>query len=684
MPIQAEAPPAEQTNPYAPPGPQPLLFDQFQGINTSTTRPGVDDKQMYWADGWMPIGPYQLRTMPGAGPSIFTAPNGTTIRFFDFSNLGAEPIAILIMSDGSIQQARTDTGTQIQIAPPGTVVTPERANVGISQWGSQYVIFVAAQTNGYWLWDGTFLYTAGTLAPNVNIQNNGSGYTSAPTITAYGGRGSGAAFQATVNGGLVTGISITSIGQGYQVNDVVALAFSGGGSAGSTAVLTPFVANGSLSTISITNPGAGYTSLATAAALGGGGIGVSIALTVSSGTISAVSLVQHGAGYSSAPTIIVTDASNPVAQATANLMPFGVSGTAIETYSSRVWVSSGAEVSFTAPGSLTDFATSDGGGNFTSTDSFLRVGFVQLRQTNGFLYLIGDSSINYISGVTTTGTPPTTTFSNQNADPEVGTPYPATVDVFGRNIMMANAVGVHISYGAAVTKISEALDGVYNTAYNFNGEVLSSAKAIVFGKKIWMVLLPYVDPVTQEAERALFMWNGKLWWASDQDMELLFVQHQEINSVLTAWGTDGTDLRPLFQTPSTGFEKHVRSKLWMEPGGYQFIKATSRLWAIFEFYESTQQTVEIDIDSEIGSNTYSFTSPIVTILVKNASHVTIPCKNASLVTIPVKSVFSGTWVVGPAAVGQQGVLTGMTIRTSAADISLISAMITDEIVAYRG
>lgn len=684
MPIQAESPTAEQPNPYLPAGPQPLMFDQFQGINTSTTRPGVDDKQMAWADGWMPIGPYQLRTLPGVGPSIFTAPDNTTIRFFDFANLGSDPIAIIVLSDGSIQQARTDTGTQIQIAPPGTVVTPERANVGISQWGSQYIIFAAQQTNGYWLWDGQFLYGAGTLAPTVDIQSNGSGYSSPPTITAYGGRGSNATFQATVSGGLVSSIAITSIGQGYQVNDVVALAFSGGGAGGSTAILSPFVSNGSLSTISITNPGSGYSTLATADAQGGGGTGVSISLTVSSGSITGAALVNPGSGFVSIPTIIVTDASNPVAQATANLMPFGAEGTSVETYGSRVWLSSGPEISFTAPGSLTDFATSDGGGNFTSTDSFLRVGFTQLRQTNGFLYLISDSSINYISGVTTTGTPPTTTFSNQNADPEVGTPYPATVDVFGRNIMLANAVGVHVSYGAAVTKVSEALDGVYNSVYNFNGEILSAAKAIVFGKKVWMVLIPYVDPDTQETERALFMWNGKFWWASDQDMEMLFIQHQEINSVLTAWATDGTDLRPLFQTPSTGFTKHVSTKLWMEPGGYQFIKATSRLWAIFEFYASSPQTVEIDIESEVSSHTYSFTSPINTILVKNASGVTIPCKNASLVTIPVKSVFAGIWVIGPAAVGQQGVLTGMTIRTSAADISLISAMIVDEIAAYRG
>ena len=32
-----------------------------------------------------------------------------------------------------------------------------------------------------------------------------------------------------------------------------------------------------------------------------------------------------------------------------------------------------------------------------------------------------------------------------------------SVDVFGRNIVLANAIGAHVSYGAAVTKISEVI-----------------------------------------------------------------------------------------------------------------------------------------------------------------------------------------------------------------------------------
>src|SRR5262249_32805506 len=155
-------------------------------------------------------------------------------------------------------------------------------------------------------------------------------------------------------------------------------------------------------------------------------------------------------------------------------------------------------------------------------------------------YLIGDSSINYISGVQTGGSPITTTYTNQNADPEVGTPYPDTADVFGRNIVFANSFGAHVMYGAAATKISEPLDGVFNTVDNFNGLQLSAAKATIFGKKVWILLLPIVDPVTNLLSNELMIWDGqKKWFSSKQDAVLTFINFQEINSVLTAWGTDG-------------------------------------------------------------------------------------------------------------------------------------------------
>ena len=439
-----------QENPYLPKGPpEPLLFEQFEGINTQTSRPGVDDKQMFWCDGWMPIAPRKLRTLYGVGTPISFS-DSATVAFFGFANIGSTPYCIVIHIDGSVHAVNTNTYVQTQIAAAGTLQNVSRLNVGLTQYGSQYVMIVSAQTDGYFLWDGTLLYQAGGLAPGVTVTAGGTGYTTNLVITATGGSGSGATFSYTLSGGVIETITITNPGTGYVAGDAPTLVFTRNGGSG----------------------------------------------TAATGTI--------------------------------HIMPFAISGTAAEIYAGRIWIANGATITYSAPGSIYDFSSASGGGNFTSSDSFLRVHYIQLLQTNGFLYLIGDSSINYISGVQTSGSPPVTTFTNQNADPEIGTPWPSTVTTFGRNILFANAFGAQVSYGASVSKISDMLDGIYNTVANFGGIIPSAAKAIIFAKRVWMLLLPIIDPITGQQVNKLLMWDSKRWWASNQDASLVYIQNQEI------------------------------------------------------------------------------------------------------------------------------------------------------------
>jgi hypothetical protein len=536
---QAPQPPSQSENPFQPAQPQPLVLEEFQGLYTSTTRPGVKDEQMWWCDGLIPLGKMDLRTLPGVGPIIWTTPR-STIAFFSFANIGATPIAVVVLSDGSLYQVNTTTGVAVQMAGPGTILNPSRQNVGISQSGSLYVLIVAKQTNGYFIWDGTTFYP----------------------------------------------------------------------------------------------PGASFLV----------------------GTV-----------------------------------PTAIGGTAIETYSGRVWIANGATIFFTAPGSLIDFTSGDGGGNFTSTDSFLRISFSQLIQTNGFLYLIGDSSINYISGVQTAGSPPVTTFTNQNADPEVGTPYPATVDVFGRNIVFANAWGAHVSYGAAVTKISEATDGFYASVPNFGGLQISAAKAIVYNKKIWMILAPVIDLFTGQQRNKLLIWNGQIWFVSEQDISLSYIQSQEINSLLTAWGTDGTTLRALFQQPSIGFTKRVMSKFWTTPVGYQEGKTANRFWAVAQYYSLLDPNVNVYIESE---NAASFGGLSEITLVPDATNSVMqwstqggnPMNWTTLGGVPMiwTTVSAGIVVFDPRSIAQQGKMLGFTLETNAADMAWISAMIAPALWNYRG
>lgn len=690
MPIPKPQPAELQPNPYVPPGPEPLIFEDFMGIDTQSTRMGVDEKQMYWCSGFFPVAPRNLRTLYGIGPVLWTSP-GAEIVFFAFANIGTLPIAMAFLANGSVFQIATTTGAAIQAAPPGTIVNPSPTTTGMSQWGSQYVLIVNNQrANGYFIWDGSVLYQAGTLAPPVTITNAGSGYSSPPAITASGGSGSGATFAATLTqtGGIA---SVTVNYGGGFLSQSATITVVGGGGSGAELVVSGWTSSSpfSITSISVSVPGSGYTSVPSLVVSAPPGQETAapglVPVLGTSGSVASIAITNPGIGYVATDVVTLSIAGGGGAAATVKIMPFGVNGTDIETYAGRVWIINGALLQFSAPGSFQDFATSDGGGSVTSNDSFLRVGYTRLIQTNGFLYLIADSSINYISGVQTSGTPPTTTYTNQNADPEVGTPYPLTALVFGRNIVLANSVGVHVSYGAAVTKISTPLDGVYNTVANFNGVQLSSAKATIFGKKVFMCLVPVIDPVTNLLSNEIFLWDGqKKWWSSKQDVTLTFIAAQEINSVLTAWGTDGGRLFQLFQNPSTAFTKTAQSKLWTTPGGYQFVKASVRFWGLAQYYGTQNQTVALTIDSELTRQPYTLTPPAPAVTWYNASGQVATWTNNASAPATWSTQTTGIRVFGPQAIGQQGITTGMTLSTQCNDMAIVSAMMVDEVVAYRG
>lgn len=687
--VEATNPPGLQESQFLVPGTTPIVFDTFSGINTDASRPGIKDEEMYWCDGFMPLGKNNLRVLPGVGPRNFVAADGLTVVWYNFGNIGATPYMIVLLSDGSLTAVNTRTNAGTPIAGPGTIQNPSLTSIDMTQWGSQYIVIISTQSNGLFIWDGTTLFLGGGLGPDVTILDGGLDYSSAPTITAYGGSGTGATFVGTVQGGAVNSITVTNPGSGYSSLDGVILAFSGGGNPNTSAIGIATVSGGSVTGVSMVNGGTGYTSTTSISFIGGGGSGATaIVSPVATNVILGVSVTAGGVGYTSAPGVLFDDPNNTVAVATVDLLPTNQSGNAVQTYQSRLWTASVARIDFTAPGSLTDFNVGDGGGGFKSNDSFLRVGFQKLIQTNGFLYMLADSSINYISGVQTSGNPPTTTFTNQNADPEIGTPYGPTVQVFSRNIVFANAFGAHVSYGGAVTKISEALDGVYNSVPGFGGFVPSSAKAIIYGKRVWMLLIPVIDFITKQQVNKLFMWNGKVWWSSQQDVPLIYVASQEIDSVLTAYGTDGKSIYPLFQQPSTGFTKTVQSKLWDQPGSYIVKKTADRVWGLAYYFSALSPNLSVGIDNEVNTAEYTLTLAPGSVAFVNEFGVAVLFLNASaaIVALIGTSGGGGTGVVvfPPTAIGQNGVLTGLTVSTQAADMALISMILEDQVWNYRG
>lgn len=677
-------------------------FAGFLGVDTKPKRPAIADDHSAWMRNLMPLGNNNVRALPDVGSAFYGAPGGTTIVMFDFFILQPNGVfsgasMAVFLSDGSARWVSIPGGVDVALAPAATfdVTKP----IAVRQWGTQYLLIATEQgDNGYWIWDGTLLYKAGTVGPQVTITDGGVGYTGAPTVTIKGGTGSGATFTAHVLNGGVDRILITNPGSGWLATDAsqAVLLFDNGaglksawgtatvvdgaitgleilaGGFGFTAipVLTVNDATGAGCTIGVTGisggvitsvvifaAGANYSNPNVTFAGGGGGVGLNIQPLVESGVITNYTVGDLGAGYTAQPTVRFIAATgsgataraslsagtivgidfgrgaNPAgggvgftgkgyptaagavivafeggfgpASATIQLMPFGIQGHAIEVYQSRAWIASSlnvVKVFFTAPNAVANFGPPDGGGAFPATDSVLRYSWINLLQSNGFLYLLGDSSVNYISGVTTTGSPAITTFSNLNVDPDTGTPWRDSAITFGRAIIMANSIGVHAVYGGAVQDISPQLDGVYSTgAANF-GNLLysqpSSAKAQIYGVKVYILLLPIIDPVSGNAVNALMMWDGKRWFSAQSTIAFKYIRTLEIGSDISAWGTNGTSIYRMFTTPSVTTSKVLRSKQWIKPT----IIDQKKSWMLYALWQGeANTTLTFTIDTENGS-----------------------------------------------------------------------------------
>lgn len=687
---QMQLPAAPPKTPGLPENFQILSFSGFEGLNTKPTRPAIGDQQMFICDNMMPLGQSNLRALSDLGSSIYGVPSGLTIERFAFTNISSANIGIVFLSDGSIAQINTVSGVSSAIAGANTIANPS-ATLGVAQWGSQFVLITAPQGNGYFIWDGTILYQKGSIGPFVNITNSGAGYKTPPAVTLSGGSGTGAAVTATItSGGFVTLCTVTNAGSGYGVTDVVVCNFSGGGNGGTTARATAVLNSaGGVASITVNQAGQGYNiNSVQVTILGGGGVGATATVTaVNSATgiqTVAVSASSQGQGYTSVPTVIFTDANNPVAQATIPLMPSGVQGTGIETFTGRVWIVNGDAPTtppplnvntFSAPGIPTDFATGDGAGLFTATDSFVRVGYHGIKQANGFLYLIGDSSVNYISSVQTAGVPAITTFSNQNVDPQIGSPWPSSIQVFSRQVVFANTFGVFALIGGAARKVSSELDGIYTSIAatgqptpTVGGISPSSAVAVVYGIHIYCLLLPILDQVSGLQVNKILCWDGKNWFTYQPSKTITYIGTQEINSVLTAYGTDGSFIYPLFTTPSGSTTKVVQSKLWQNPTFF-YQKRTTRFWALADSASNQVITLNYSIDNELGSQNGQV-SGLNQMTWQNAAGQTVPWTTASGA--------GATWIVPGISffansADWSGQLMGMTIKSTTSDFTLIQA-----------
>src|SRR5271157_3484917 len=256
-----------------PPGLNIYSSFPFAGLNLSSSRPALRDQEFYNIENFVRVGDGFLRTLWDNGPALYTVSGSRTIINGFFYNIASTQYVVAFLSDGTSYQVQVSNGVITTISSViGTFYTTGGNLPGCIQWGSQYLLIGNNNgPNSYWVWDGSLLYSAGTVSPLITITDPGSGYTSLPTITAIGGAGTGAIFTSVIQNGSVVSISVTNPGSGYGVNDQVQLLITGGGSDNS-AQLTAVLSNTTLSSIVVTAGGSGYTS-APSVTIGPPGVG---------------------------------------------------------------------------------------------------------------------------------------------------------------------------------------------------------------------------------------------------------------------------------------------------------------------------------------------------------------------------------------------------------------------------
>lgn len=452
---------------------------------------------------------------------------------------------------------------QATLAPGGLGTIPVGAG-GSGYTSPPVVVITGGGGSGA---TATAVVTTGAVTA-INLTNTGVGYTSVPDIALSGGGGTGATATATLLGSVVASLELLDPGSGYTGSPTVA--FSGGGGTGAAGVSV--LSAGSVASVTVVDGGSNFTGTPILSFVGGGGLDAAATAIVTGGVITSVTVTAGGSDYSSAPAVEVQSGINNAASAIVEMMPLGVSGSAIETFQSRAWlahpfqagtVPAGGSIILTAPGSFTDIATSDGGLLFQNSDRFLRAQYTTLRQSNGYLYTLGDSSVGSVSNVQTAGNPPTTTFNATNIDPQTGSSWRDSCYDYSRTILFANPFGVFGIYGGAVTKISKKLDPLFDVAvYPPTVGALTPCAAVheMFAQRLYVLLLTITDPFTDQPRNVMVAWDETNWTVLSQSAALTYISTQERNSNPVAWGTDGTSLMPLFFAPSATLPKTFQTK----------------------------------------------------------------------------------------------------------------------------
>jgi len=281
-------------------------------------------------------------------------------------------------------------------------------------------------------------------------------------------------------------------------------------------------------------------------------------------------------------------------------MPVGLPGIyCMEVYQSRLFVAGKDVISFSAPSNGADFSTASGGGSFGYFGNKLTYSYMDLAASAGYLFCFGDSSTDVISNIQLTGqgspeSPFTTNFNYANIDPQTGQRFPRPVGRIGRYFTMWNGAGIFLMTGGEAQEIGNKVTEIYNTL-DSSQYLPTMCTATMFSFKVVLCNGRFTDPWGR-TRSLLLMWHpvqGKQFWSvASQGLELTHIGHYEQDSIITPYGTDGTNLYQLFAQPDPQLIKRLSTKYLRGSGMARLvIKNFKRLF--LEVYDNSGQGVAI-------------------------------------------------------------------------------------------
>jgi len=531
-----------------------------------------------------------------------------------------------LISVGSVGSVGiTNTGSGYTTPPDVTVSAPNQANgvqatvvasisnaastitnISITSGGTAYTSFptvtIAPPTNPYGVQAQAVVTSiTGGAVSSIQITNPGYGYTATPAITFSSGA---AAATAVVGSGLVSSLTVTNAGSGYT--SAPTLTFTGGGGSGAAAVAGPLTfAVGTIGVL-VTTSGTGYASAPTVIFTGGGYTRIAVATAiVFGGIVTGIIVTDPGAGYTSAPSVSFSGGS-PTTAATATALLTSDTLSDVASFQGRVWLSQGRTVFYSAAGEYNDFV-SVSAGNIEITDDTLHSNISALISANNFLYVFGDDSINVFSDVRVSSTG-NTLFTNTNVSASNGSVYYDGIFPYFRSLLFINDYGVFALIGATVSKISDALDGIF-PLIDF-AQPISGGQVLVNNILCAAFNVYYNDPV-KNTRPVQFIFFDKKWFVTSQGT-LNRTLPVTTAKKLYLYGTGGTNLLSLYTDATSNVSTTIISALWPMQ---DTIRTKQALKFAIELTSTTTTAVNVTVDSETNTspvNTGVFLTNIIT------------------------------------------------------------------------